>query len=243
MAALVVQRFRECQNLLDSVVASLSAISNLTSQRTVVEEATRRICCSSPSSCGGGNALRCCTDPLGVLLAFPESAVELIIAQHAEDVSTLLRSLGNSQQGWCSKLQQAKDASLPLLRQQPGASIMTVTSAACPQLRDKERHQHLSHSPQLLLGIHALLAVLSEMHGWLQELILALRADLANPPQAVQLSQCLSGHSSRAGGAGGCIAVFSLEAALEQLPDRVLGEWEACKARHMLDESWILLAG
>ncbi|RNF04441.1 hypothetical protein TraAM80_05156 [Trypanosoma rangeli] len=245
MAAHVVQRFRECQNLLDSVVANLSAVSNLTSQRIVVEEATRRISCPSLSYGVSDNALRCCTDPLGILLAFPESTVELIIAQHTEDVSTLLRSLSNSQQAWCSKLQQAKEASLPRKsqQQQQGASMMTAASAAGFQIEEKESSKNIPpYSSKMMLGMHALLAVLAEMYGWLQELILALRADLANPPQAVQLSRCLSGSSLHTGSARCSIAILSLETALEQLPSSVMKEWEACKARHMLDEAQILLA-
>ncbi|ESL12161.1 hypothetical protein TRSC58_00076 [Trypanosoma rangeli SC58] len=244
MAAFVVQRFRECQNLLESIVANLSAVSNLTSQRIVVEEAARRIYCPSPSYGASDNALRCCTDPLGILLAFPESTVELIVAQHTEDVGTLLRSLSNSQQAWCSKLQQAKEASLPRKpqQQQQEALMMTSASAAGFHIEDKEGHKNISYSSQMMLGMHALLAVLAEMHGWLQELILALRADLVNPPHAVQLSRCLSGSSLHTGSGRCSIEILSLETALEQLPSSVMKEWEACKARHMLDEAQILLA-
>ncbi|EAN91778.1 hypothetical protein C3747_7g544 [Trypanosoma cruzi] len=241
MAALVVvQRFRECQNLLDTIVANLSAISNLTSQRIVVEEAIRRTGCSAASATANDNALRCCTDPLGMLLAFPESAVELIIAQHTEDVSALLRSLGKLQQMWCSKLQQAKEASQQ--RQQQGASMTKAAASALFQVGGRECKEKSTQSPQVMLGMHALLAVLARMHGWLQELILALRADLANPPRAVQLSQCLTRYFSQMEGAGCCTAILALETALEQLPERVQREWEVCKARHMVDEAWILLA-
>ncbi|EKF27630.1 hypothetical protein MOQ_008635 [Trypanosoma cruzi marinkellei] len=241
MAALVVvQRFRECQNLLDSVVANLSAISNLTSQRIVVEESIRRTGCPAASVTAIDNALRCCTDPLGMLLAFPQSAVELIIAQHTEDVSALLRSLGKSQQMWCSKLQQAKEASQQ--RQQQGASMTNVAASAVFQVGGKQCQEKASQSPQVMLGMHALLAVLAQMHGWLQELILALRADLANPPRAVQLPQCLTRYSSPMEGASCCTAILPLESALEQLPERVQREWELCKERHMVDEAWVLLA-
>ncbi|EKG07829.1 hypothetical protein TCSYLVIO_001040 [Trypanosoma cruzi] len=241
MAALVVvQRFRECQNLLDTIVANLTAISNLTSQRIVVEEAIRRTGCSAAYATANDNALRCCADPLGMLLAFPESAAELIIAQHTEDVSALLRSLGKSQQMWCSKLQQAKEASQQ--RQQEGTSMTKAAASALFQVGGKECKEKSTPSPQVMLGMHALLAVLAQMHGWLQELILALRADLANPPRAVQLSQCLTRYFSQMEGAGCCAAILPLETALEQLPERVQREWEVCKARHMVDEAWILLA-
>ncbi|KEG12103.1 hypothetical protein DQ04_02001060 [Trypanosoma grayi] len=236
MAAVVVQRFRECQNLLDAVVANIDAIRNLTSQRIAVEEAVRRVGPSAPSD----TALRCCSNPLGMLHAFPESTVELIIAQHTEDVNALLRSLSNAQQAWHSKLQQAKEAFRPRLRQDSVEAVAAV-SGFPKDASGLDGEANECHAPQVMVGAHALLAVLAQFHGWLQEVILALRVDLMSPTRAVQLSLCLHGYNLRARGADGGIPAASLEDVLGQLTGRVQHEWEACKAQHLVDEAWVML--
>ncbi|CBH16374.1 hypothetical protein, conserved [Trypanosoma brucei gambiense DAL972] len=223
MTALVVQRFRECQNLLDSVVTNLCAIENFTSQRSTVEEAARRL--RSSTSVRDAAVPLCCTDPLGMLAVFPESAVELIIAQHDDDTAALLRSLNSTQQMWGKKLQQAKEAL------QSGESGKTEDANVADKQRDVSQ----------VICTRSFIAVLSQMHGWLRALILALRADLANPPRAVKLSEFLSAHDPPSKSDITPVVIVSLEAALGQLPDRVRREWELCTSQHMVDEAWVML--
>ncbi|KAH9578332.1 hypothetical protein LSM04_002713 [Trypanosoma melophagium] len=243
MASVVVQRFRECQNLMDAFIANIEAIRNITSQSVVVQEAFRRFGVSSLSSTttttkdiSSASLPRCCTDPLGVLVAFPDSTIELIIAQHAEDVNTLLRSLGTTQQTWYNKLQQAKEAFKPPSQ----SNTSTISRSGSAEVDYGKNTNHM-------VGVHALLAVLSQMHGCLQELILALRADLAHPTRAIQLSLWLSGHTAAStqttATVEGCIPALSLESALEKVADKVRSEWESYKAQHMVDEAWMMLVG
>ncbi|KAH8606890.1 hypothetical protein ERJ75_001438000 [Trypanosoma vivax] len=191
--ATIVQRFLECRNMLNSFVANLTAIGSFATQRTVVEEASRRagVCIDI------GSLPRCCTDPLGVLCAFPASALEYVVAQHNQDVGTLLLAISQTQQAWRSKVQQAKGVLLPPPQLAMGKGTSGTGGAENPHATSRTRIQKntksvegasdVPHSP----GAYALLAVLSAMDGWLRDVVLALRNDLANPPRAVRLSQLL----------------------------------------------------
>nr|CCC94264.1 conserved hypothetical protein [Trypanosoma congolense IL3000] len=224
MAGVVVHRFRECQNLLDSMVVSLGAIGNFNSQRTCVEEAARRGRCSCAFA--GASVPRCCADPLGMLVAFPETTLELVIAQHDSDIAALLQSLNSAQQTWGTKLQQAKEALQPK-RSEEGVAKTALSEQG-----------NASHS----LGVYTLVAVLAQMHGWLRGLVFALRADLVNPPQAVQLSALLGEHSMQGRPVEYPPVSMSLEVALQQLPERVRREWELYKKHHLMDEARLMLA-
>ncbi|ORC90617.1 uncharacterized protein TM35_000084150 [Trypanosoma theileri] len=269
MASVVVQRFRECQNLLDSFISNLEAINNITSQSVVVEESFRRVGGSStfeiPSSSSSSSSAdavvvsipRCCTDPLGILRAFPDSTMELILAQHAEDVNALLRSLGSTQQAWYNKLQQAKEAVKIISsssqqqqqKQQQEQDLSIISPFGFSEMNDGKRNTEISakggyQDPKIMIGVYAMLAVLSQMHGCLQELILALRADLSHPTRAIQLSLWLSGYASQSSAASeSCVPALSLECALEKVSSRVQSEWETYKSQHMVDEAWIMLVG
>lgn len=133
----VVQRFRECQNLLPKLTTNLSALENITRQKVSLEGAVRRTqqCFTTTTTStedtrmDGARRTTCvAVEPVGVLAAFAPSTTELLVGQHQDDQNRLLAAIAQVQQSWQQKTQQVRS----LLDQMEALRSSSLTTAATP---------------------------------------------------------------------------------------------------------------
>lgn len=218
-----VQIYREAVNLMPSLYTHLSALDNISSQKSVIMGAARRyqscfnhnsttshVDKEATSDDGGHDAGLCdhfttpvATTSLGILTTFTSSTtaacstVELLIAQHTTDQSDLLASIARiSLQSWKQTLNRLTKIIEAMEKETDKAIHGNCVSYGSPSWEDATG---LPGASQVQWGLYGLAAALTQMGSLLQEVVLALRTDMmqscfaAGGDEAASPAEYLSG--------------------------------------------------